>query len=647
MISGINDLPNVPQLTVELMRQIFQEEPDIQKIASIIRRDPTLTAKLFKTVNSAAFGLKVQVKNVHQALSLLGLETLKETIISLSLGEYFITNYANRALNAKEFCIHSLASAVIISEAAKGLGFKESEQLFLLGLLHDLGTLALDNLPDYKYTNVFENVKDGATFEEAEFLEFGCTSTQIWDYLATSWAFPEGIVELKKGYLRGPELAITTSRFMEFACRMADSMGYYFIKPTYKGLVSPFETFRLPNQEHITHISKKVKKQVNAVSEILDLPAPDSTHILKLLWRMNIHLQETNIKYHKANTELKLRVEVHQDLAQAFTGIIKSLNNETVSFSVLESVINGFRADSACLLHLNKDGGLTGLVGRNTSTTEASMEKRLFNKEDLPDYIQDCFERQSPLKISKPGDDQWLKDCLGNVELAWIAPIHVRGKLTSLLAIGTANKEDEKFNIEDFGKIFQIISGEAGLSLENSRLYNRMKEEARTDPLTNISNRRTIIKILSAEFARFRRKHTPLTVAIFDMDNFKAINDTRGHLAGDAFLTQVARLFKKGVRQCDYIGRYGGDEFIAVFPDTTPEDAMEIVERIRATIERYCAKIQGDDIGKKLSVSAGLAGATENMQRPDELINVADNALYKAKESGRDLCVVHEDLQTT
>ncbi|MFH1998398.1 MAG: HDOD domain-containing protein, partial [Planctomycetota bacterium] len=581
------------------MRHIFQDEPDIQKIAGIIRRDPTLTAKLFKSVNSAAFGLKVQINNVHQAVSLLGLETLKETIISLSLGEYFITNYSSKVLDAKEFCIHSLASAVILSEAAKAMGFKESEQLFLLGLLHDLGTLALDSLPDYNYEKVFEGIEAGKSLEESEMQEFGCTSSQVWDYLATSWCFPSGIVDLKKGYLKGHSLAITTGRFIEFACRLADSMGYYFIKPKLQGLVSPFETFRLPDQEIITHISRKVKKQVNAIAGILDLPSPDSTHILKLLWRMNIHLQETNIKYHKANMELKLRVEVHQNLAKAFTGIIKSLNNETISFSVLESVINGFQADSAFLLHMNKKGGLTGLVGKNTSITEASMEKKQFGAGEIPPYIQKCFESQVPIKITHPIEDGMLKECLGDIQLAWIAPIHVRGKLTSILAIGTRDADNEKFNIEDFEKIFQIISGEAGLSLENSRLYHRMKDEARTDPLTNISNRRTIIKILSAEFARYRRKGTPLTVAIFDMDNFKAINDTRGHLAGDAFLTKAARIFKKGIRQSDYIGRYGGDEFIAVFPDTTPSEAKAIVERIRETVEEYCATIQGDDIGKK------------------------------------------------
>jgi diguanylate cyclase (GGDEF)-like protein len=132
-------------------------------------------------------------------------------------------------------------------------------------------------------------------------------------------------------------------------------------------------------------------------------------------------------------------------------------------------------------------------------------------------------------------------------------------------------------------------------------------------------------------------------VAIFDMDNFKSINDNRGHLVGDEFLSRCARILRQGIRESDYIGRYGGDEFIAVFPDTTPEDARVIVERIRERLLRYCADFGGEDIGKKLSVSAGVAGADESMTKADELIFLADNALYKAKDLGRDLCVVYED----
>ncbi len=85
------------------------------------------------------------------------------------------------------------------------------------------------------------------------------------------------------------------------------------------------------------------------------------------------------------------------------------------------------------------------------------------------------------------------------------------------------------------------------------------------------------------------------------------------------------------------VASFVGDEFLAVFPDTAPDEAKSIVERIRKRVEKFCNKFQGDDIGKKLSISAGLACASERMHRADELINLADNALYKAKELGRTL----------
>jgi len=173
-----------------------------------------------------------------------------------------------------------------------------------------------------------------------------------------------------------------------------------------------------------------------------------------------------------------------------------------------------------------------------------------------------------------------------------------------------------------------------------------MVKEARYDGLTGILNRRTIMKVLTAEFSRYRRKQIPLTVAIFDLDHFKAVNDHRGHLVGDDYLKKMAQILKGGVRESDYIGRYGGDEFIAVFPDTEAESGKAVVERIRQSLGALCAQFTGEDLNESLSVSVGISSPEESMTDFDQLIKQADSALYSAKASGRDRCVLYESIST-
>jgi diguanylate cyclase len=130
------------------------------------------------------------------------------------------------------------------------------------------------------------------------------------------------------------------------------------------------------------------------------------------------------------------------------------------------------------------------------------------------------------------------------------------------------------------------------------------------------------------------------------MDNFKAINDARGHRAGDEFLVKVAQILREVLRKSDYIGRYGGDEFVAVFPDTTPDGARVLAERIGRQVLTYCKSFEGSDLGKTLSISTGVCGATPTMEKADDLINFADQALYEAKQQGRNRCVVFNRSNT-
>jgi two-component system cell cycle response regulator len=173
-------------------------------------------------------------------------------------------------------------------------------------------------------------------------------------------------------------------------------------------------------------------------------------------------------------------------------------------------------------------------------------------------------------------------------------------------------------------------------ALESTRADNRRLEAlATTDPLTRVLNRRAFLDRLTAEVDRSRRYDSTLALLLFDVDHFKRINDTVGHLAGDSVLRQMGALLEDAVRKVDIVARYGGEEFVAILPETSLEGAITFAERLR---ERIAA--QTFDIGNqrvlRLTVSIGIATfPSSDVASTDDLINRADEALYRAKAAGR------------
>jgi len=164
--------------------------------------------------------------------------------------------------------------------------------------------------------------------------------------------------------------------------------------------------------------------------------------------------------------------------------------------------------------------------------------------------------------------------------------------------------------------------------VEENRL-NALFEQSTLDGLTLLYNHRTVIMMLEKELEFARRKNSPLTLMMADIDNFKHINDRLGHQHGDKVLARVARILKQDLRAMDVAGRYGGEEFIVVFPDTDTTTARDIAERIRRRIE---STFRNDD---GITISMGLASYPQVEGKIHRLIHRADQALYQAKQEGK------------
>lgn len=199
--------------------------------------------------------------------------------------------------------------------------------------------------------------------------------------------------------------------------------------------------------------------------------------------------------------------------------------------------------------------------------------------------------------------------------------------------IGTLDVESPESNgfSEDDMKLLSGLSAQIAVALYNSQLFEQTKALSLTDPLTSLPNRRSFDMFIEAEIRRAGRYHRSFSLLMIDFDNFKKYNDAFGHPAGDKILKICCQLMKETIRDVDFLGRYGGDEFISVLPETDSTFALEVAERMRKTIA-------AQSIEPRITLSIGIAAFPQDGNNKNTLIEIADDACYEAKQLGGD-CV--------
>src|SRR4029077_7426221 len=161
------------------------------------------------------------------------------------------------------------------------------------------------------------------------------------------------------------------------------------------------------------------------------------------------------------------------------------------------------------------------------------------------------------------------------------------------------------------------------------------QEEARVDPKTGLFNARHFAAALNEELQRAERFERPLSLVMADLDLLRDINNTYGHLAGDAVLQGIAEVFRSQLRHYDVPARFGGEEFAILLPETPPDQAFEIAERIRRTVADKTYDVETSSEPIRATVSIGVAGFPRAARAANELIHQADLAVYRAKLQGR------------
>ena len=203
-------------------------------------------------------------------------------------------------------------------------------------------------------------------------------------------------------------------------------------------------------------------------------------------------------------------------------------------------------------------------------------------------------------------------------------------------AITVESQQPYKYTERD-EKILTILANNFGVALERSHALKQLEMQATTDGLTQLYNYRSFMQSIVNEVERSIRYDLKFTLLVIDVDYFKQVNDTHGHLAGDKVLIHVASAIKKNTRNVDIVCRYGGEEFTVILVETSLQDGLMTAERIRENIENMNTTYKENIIN--ITVSIGAVEFPNSSRKSESLINEADKALYEAKSKGRNRIV--------
>lgn len=274
-------------------------------------------------------------------------------------------------------------------------------------------------------------------------------------------------------------------------------------------------------------------------------------------------------------------------------------------------------------------------IVRSTGYAELGLEERMMSLQ-IPvaqeTHYLSMYETGMPLAVADIQDYAALQS---HTDINWArsmasAPLRSKGQVFGFLNLESSQPG---FYNQKHADRLQAFADQAAVAIENARLYAEVQQYAITDELTDIYNRRGLFELGRREVERARRYGRSLSAVMIDTDHFKSINDTYSHGVGDHVLRVMADRWKSSIREVDILGRYGGDEFVVLLPETDLNSAVQVADRLRVAISGSKITTPMGEIG--VSVSVGVAEINNNVTTFDALLEKADQAMFQAKTGGK------------
>ena len=636
-------LPSPKGVALELLRALQKEDVQIHGIVTLVQSDPALAGRLIQAANACSMGVRRPVASVRDAVLLVGLPALRQLALGFSLIEQHGTGHC-RAFRYGLYWAHSLATGVVMERLADRVRVLPPEEAFALGLLGQVGCLALATLYPRRYGEVLQQLHpaNAQGLAERERSLLAITSGDLSVALLGDWGFPSvHISALEWLTARTGNADLPANRAGRLARMLAVARHLAWL------LIGVDENLPVLEREQVARVQdlevlgldpeawssllQEGARQFTVWSGLLGVAVPDISDLPQQLEPEPAMASErTGLPLETPASGVVVAAEPSPPLAEASRFEARVMLFEPVALRVqaISRILSRDFAqisavDSASLLQAQLLAQAPELlvIGPGVTVDESLLAQiKLLRQTELGRQLQILWiaaslDSAALTHAFEAGIDDFVELALTAVVL----PVRLRAARRQIEIHRAQRAELDEM---------RRLTGE--LVITNQRL----QEAALTDPLTGLGNRRVAFDRIDQEMSAARRRHRPVSVLMIDIDHFKQVNDQHGHDVGDAVLRQTAQALRETLRTPDTLCRIGGEEFLAICPDSSESEAWQCAERLRRGIAAAPVVLPGGQ-SLTVTVSIGVATIHPDIVCAQDLVKEADLAVYRAKAAGR------------
>lgn len=658
----LDELPQLPAAVHQLFEALSDDDIDRHRLASAIDQCPSLSAKLVGLANSAYFSQASRINGVSDAIFVIGFRTVRSLATATALQSPFSNNQCT-SFHPGRLWLHAVLTAHVARALAKQASLTLSvnpDEAYLAGLLHGIGLLALAHLFPEDLNQILEqgNPQPGALAAKI-YQKFGATHHTVGAALLKRWQLPELFSRTTEHYAdpdyQGP---------CWMACRLIAIAHGWSDRVIHQNATSAFDSQGLNllgiSPEDSEAVAVSCLEQLECFSELAELisgekpqfcdPEAAADAAVELKNRLVDTIE--SLSSLSALTAIDIQDQSEGDVLRGALKVLMA-NQDMLRCSIF--LLEGDELVNAAGLSWSEQHAVSSEKPPNTpvATHRFRMGEGLIGRAAETGEIQHCRDcsadpRFKPMQANK------------DASLCSIISVPICFQDTIMGVLNISHRQANAFSEWD-ERFLSVFCNMLGQLITSNRLLRKMEHEIeqRTldlqvalkraeslsilDGLTGIHNRRYFISnfnMLIEQCARYRHK---LALLMIDIDNFKQINDTYGHLEGDRILKAVANIIKHCARGADIIARFGGEEFIVALQDTECEGAKQVAERIQEQVRLLsCGPA---DRKRGITASIGLSCYTQSsdmpIKTPEQWVQEADDALYRSKRSGKNRISVH------
>lgn len=640
------ELPTLPLVILKLLQITNDENASLDDLERVVGTEPTILTKMLRIVNSAAFAIPHRVSNVREAIHHVGFRAIRTLALEVTLFEQLVAPSRRYDFDRIHFWQHCLSVACMSKAIAEELQYPHSDDVYVAGLLHDIGKIILEVYGRITYSDFLKHLPPtNGLLVDDEAQVIGMAHNKLGAFFCAEWGLPENFVmAISLHHERFAHLGLTPEQellvaIISLANFVTWTQGIGSVKILRHPILQP-EVSELIDMDHINlrSLLERMDREVKGIADFYNFSFPSADIFRENLLRATIDLSKRNTQYHYQEAELQKKVESLTTLKKSVTAPHRSLDPREIIQSTLEAVQREFMYDRLYVLQI--EGKKRILIVTDCFVTAGSPESILGSKVEITaqhEGIMSCLRQKSPVLINGTIEaDRELLHRFGLTEMG-IIPITSDNKILGLIGVdcitsGRLINPAELYSVS-------IVANELGMALERAHLFENYRVKAAYDNLTSLYNKGTISELLAGAYKKAVTDADSLSVAVLDIDHFKRFNDSFGHLAGDNILQLLSTAMQRLSRPGDYVGRFGGEEFLIILPDTVFVQAMKYAERLRKEIEKLGKLLLKRYSGHPLTISIGIATYEPDLKNWKMLVEKADEALYSAKNLGRNRVV--------